>query len=197
MEDRVSNDCGKDFILTDYARRLIEFKAKQLSRQRGFQKSDEECLEQELWLAVTQQADRFDPSRASLDTFLDRVIGTSVAMIVRDRHRLKRRPASEGTSLDAPADESENSESMAAQVSYGDLSRRTGVESEDEHLIELRQKRVQEVLDQMPPEISDVCRRVMGGSVASAARELKTSRRQIQNALQAAAPYFERADLDD
>ena len=55
-----------DFVLTDYARTLIRFKARQLCRLHSFSKSDEEDLQQELWLAVVNQAGKFDPARASI-----------------------------------------------------------------------------------------------------------------------------------
>ena len=82
-----------DFVLTDYARTLIRFKARQLCRLHGFSRSDEEELQQDLWVAVVKQADNFDPQRSSLDTFIDRVVNTQVAMILRERRRKKRSTA--------------------------------------------------------------------------------------------------------
>ena len=81
---------GNDVLLTDYVKTLIQVKARQLRRQRGFTRSDEDDLRQELWLALIGQADKFDPRRASFNTFVDRVVRTAVRMLLRRSDRLER-----------------------------------------------------------------------------------------------------------
>jgi len=123
---------GDDFVLTDYARKLIRFKARQLCRLHSFSKSDEEDLQQELWLAVVNQAGNFDPARASLNTFIDRVVNTAVAMILRDRQRQKRSNGFQAMSLDRTPADGHGNEPLSAKVSKDDLARRVGVEPTDE-----------------------------------------------------------------
>ena len=52
---------GKDFVLTNYARNLIQVKARQLCRRREFLPADQADLQQELWLMLCERADAFDP----------------------------------------------------------------------------------------------------------------------------------------
>lgn len=187
---------SKDFVLTGYAKNLIAFKAWQLSKRRDFSRSDREDLQQELWQAVVSQADRFDPSRASIDTFIDRVVNTAVAMVVRDRERQIRADGFQAMSLDAAARDGDRSrQSLASQITEDDQARRLGRERHDEVAERERGDAVSAALAKMPPEISDVCRRVMGGSISTAAAELKTTRRQIRNSLAIAKSYVEAAGL--
>jgi RNA polymerase sigma factor (sigma-70 family) len=194
----VSNAHGKEFILTDYAKTLIEFKARQLSRRRGIGQSDRDEIQQELWLAVVNQADRFDPSRASLDTFIDRVVNTGVAIVLRDRERQKRAMGFRAASLDTVLKDADCSKPpLAAKITEDDHHRRLGTERRDEHDDRERAEAVASALGHMPPAVSDVCRRVMGGSISSAAEELKTSRRQIRKSLDVARQHFQDAGIDN
>jgi len=192
----MSSSQGNDFVLTDYARKLIRFKARQLCRLHSFSKSDEDDLQQELWVAVVNQAGKFDPARASLDTFIDRVVNSAVAMILRDRQRQKRANGFQTVSLDDSPADSHGNETLSAKVSEDDLARRVGTEPTDETDRRETAEAVASALSMMPDELRDVCRRVMGGSISSAADDLETSRRQIRNALAAARPYFEQAGAD-
>jgi RNA polymerase sigma-70 factor (ECF subfamily) len=192
----MSSSQGNDFVLTDYARKLIRFKARQLCRLHSFSKSDEEDLQQELWLAVVNQAAKFDPARASLDTFIDRVVNTAVAMVLRDRQRQKRSNGFQAMSLDRTPADGHGNEPLSAKVSEDDLARRVGTEPADETDRRETAEAVASALAKLPDELRDVCRRVMGGSISSAAQDLETSRRQIRNALAAARPFFEQAGVD-
>ena len=75
----MSSHQGKEFVLTEYAKNLIGFKSRQLSLRRDFCRSDREEIQQELWLAVVGQADRFDPSRASLDSRRRRALSSTAS----------------------------------------------------------------------------------------------------------------------
>lgn len=188
---------GYDRFLTEYAKSVIKFKAWQLSRRSGFNRSEQGDLEQELWLSVLKEARRFDPQRASLDTFVDRVANTAAGMIVRRRSRLKRAPGNGVVSLDATktSPSGESKRPRAESVSQEDLSRRTGAVSGDDAAAREDTEAVAHALRAMPEEVRDVCRRVMGGSISSAARDLGMSRQKIREVLQTARPYIERAGL--
>jgi len=67
----------RDRVLTEYAESSIRVKARQLTRRPEFNRSDREDLEQELWLALLSQAGQYDPKRASLHTFIDRVVASA------------------------------------------------------------------------------------------------------------------------
>ncbi len=188
---------GKEFILTDYAKSLIKFKARQLSRRQDFQSAELEDLQQELWLVLVKAAEQFDPAKASLDTFIDRVVNTAVAMLVRARQRRKRGNGFPVQSLDQElVPSSETPEPLAAAVSADDLARRTGTKPADETSRREDVEAIEHALAQMPEEIRDLCRKLMGGTVASVARDLGISRRQVRKIIELAKPFFERAGFD-
>ena len=89
-------------VFTEYAKSCIRVKARQLSRRSKFGKSDVEDIEQWLWQILFKEAKRFDPRRASLNTFIDRVVQTAAGMIVRNMHRQKRAAEKHAISLDQP-----------------------------------------------------------------------------------------------
>lgn len=190
----MSNATSKDFVLTEYAKNLIEFKARQLSQRWGFGQSDREELQQELWLAVVSQADRFDPDRASLDTYIDRVVNSAVAMILRSRDRKKRAGGIDAVSLDAAISD-DGKQPMASMISEDSHYRRLGTQRRDDIVDKELAEAISDARAKMPPEADDVCHRVMNGSVSSAASDLKTSRRQVRNSLATARQFFEESGL--
>jgi hypothetical protein len=167
-----------------------------LSRRRDIGHASQEDIEQDLWLAVVAQADRFDPTRASLDTYIDRVVNTAAAMILRDRERQKRGNGHRTVSLESRPSEDRTQSTLAAKVSDEDQCRRLGVERRDEGADREQREAVETAFAVMPAEVSDVCRRVMGGSISSAAGEMATSRRQIRNALAQAQSFFVDAGIE-
>lgn len=181
-----------EFVLTDYAKNLIKFKARQLTRRRDFQTAELEDLQQELWLALIKAAQRFDPAKASLDTFIDRVVNKAVAMLVRTRQRKRNGITQRMPSLsDERTSPDGRTEPLAATISHDDLARRTGTEPIDETHVAETTEAVTAALQRMPADLRDVCRRLMGGTVTSVARDLGMSRRQVRNRLQNARPYLE------
>jgi RNA polymerase sigma factor (sigma-70 family) len=189
---------ARDPLLTDYARSLVKFKARQLARQCGFGPSERDDLEQELWLALVSQADRYDPERASLDTFIDRVVNTAAGMPARSRSRLKRAPGDGALSLETTKVpiRGQVQKPLARFLCDADLTRRTGTVPTDEVALRENAEAIAHALAAMPGPMRDVCRLVMRGSISSAARRLRTSRRRVRGLLRAARPYFEEAGLD-
>ncbi len=185
---------GKEFVLTDYAKSLIKFKARQLSRRQDFQPAELEDLQQELWLALVKAAEQFDPAKASLDTFIDRVVNNAVAMLVRTRQRARngipQRMQSLSDELTSPDGKTEP---LAATITRDDLARRIGTEPTDETHVAETTEAVTAALQQMSADLRDLCRRLMGGTVTSVARDLGISRRQVRNRLRNARPYLEQA----
>lgn len=189
---------AQSVVVTAYANACIKFKARQLSRRSEFRRSDEEDLRQDLWLALLTKADRFDPQRASLNTFVDRVLNTAVAMILRRPYRQKRAPGQTALSLNGVtmSANGEGEEPLANLISDADLARRTGAAESDEIAQHDDAEAFAYAIDAMPDDVRDVCRQVTGGSISSAARELGITRHQVRAALGAARPYFERAGFD-
>jgi DNA-directed RNA polymerase specialized sigma24 family protein len=187
-----------DVVRSDYARKLIKFKARQLSRRPGFNQSDIDDLEQEIALVILTYGGGFDPERASLHTFLDRVVSSAARRILRDRGRLKRAAGNGAQSLESMvADRDGMSRPIGETITASDTDRRTGgsrcSDIEDFEFADA----FQAAWGSLPAEIADVCRRVMERGITAAADELGVSRRQIRNALAIARVHFAAAGLGD
>jgi len=188
---------ARSVVFTEYAKSCIEFKARQLSRRSEFRRCDEEDLRQDLWLLLLNAAHRFDPRRASANTFIDRVLHTAAGMILRRPYRQKRVIGQNALSLErVKVTTGEGRRPLADFIGDADLSRRTGAASHDEIARHDDADAFGHAIGTMPGDMGDVCRRVMGGSVSSAARQSGISRRRVREVLQAARPYFERAGFE-
>jgi RNA polymerase sigma-70 factor (ECF subfamily) len=87
-------------VFTAYAVSLIKYKASQLVRKVGFSRSDRDDLEHDLSLHLLRKAHKFDPARASIETFADRVVNNAVRMILRERRRKCRSGGGPTSSID-------------------------------------------------------------------------------------------------
>jgi len=184
-------------VLNGYAQKLIAIKARQICRKAGFNRSDEEDLKQEMFLHLLGQADHFDSGRASLDTFIDRVVNSCVAMILRDRRRLKRAGRVTTQSLESTLMMVEGERIPACEaILPEDLHRRTGVDSRREAALQEEAAAVAEAVGTMPTNLQEMCRRLMAGTVTSVARDLGESRRQVRHKIREIRGFFEQAGFE-
>ncbi len=111
--------------------RLIRRKAYSLIGKHGFREDDREDLVHDLILYVLQALPHYDPSRASLDTYIARIVESKVATIVKAK-RAKKRYAPKGV-VSFDDDEPENTDdrtdtcrSLAETYSSDDWKRAIG-----------------------------------------------------------------------
>lgn len=69
--------------------RNIKYQASKLARGGALPGMDKQDIEQELMFDLLRRKDRFNPDRASFDTFADRVITNRVASLAASTHRLR------------------------------------------------------------------------------------------------------------
>jgi DNA-directed RNA polymerase specialized sigma24 family protein len=69
--------------------RNIKYKAAKLARSGTLPGIDKEDIEQELMLDLLRRKGRFDPDRASFETFADRVVTNRVASLTASTHKLR------------------------------------------------------------------------------------------------------------
>jgi len=185
-------------VVTEYARTLIRVKAKQLVRRPGFCRSDQDDIEQDLVLHLLSQAQHFDSDRASLNTFIARVVNSAVAMLVRERGRIKRRPAGdvEVQSLEEKVEQPDGPPApLWMLISVADLERRTGGASlSDAEMYELVEG-VASVIASLPPEQQDVCRSLLERNRTETEREMELSRRRFDAAMDRIREHFAKAGL--
>ncbi|TWT40192.1 hypothetical protein KOR42_49340 [Thalassoglobus neptunius] len=183
---------AQEAIVSNYARTLIPFKARQLCRKAGFTPSDQEDIEQQLWMAVLAQVDNYNPERASLDTMIDCIVDSSARMILRERRTRRRTNSTPVESIDLPICCEEDLESTLADCLHaGDRVRHRGAFSRDEQLLDETREAVEQALQNTPTGVRDVCRRVMGGSILGTSKALGISRRQVRKRLAEAKEAFE------
>lgn len=185
-------------IVTEYAQTMIRIKARQVVRNPGFSPSDEPDVEQDLVVHLLSQAHRFDPTRASLNTFIARVVNSGVAMLLRKQGRAKRNPANEVElqSLSELVPQPDGyPEPLARLISRRDLERRTGGDSLTEsQLFELAED-VARVLPTLPAELQNVCRSLLTRNQSKTGAQLGISRRGLRAAMSAIREHFEKSDL--
>ena len=191
-----ANDCHG--VYSDYARTLIRIKARQLSRRADFSRSDEDDIAQDLTLHLLCQAQHFDPSRASPNTFVTHVVNSCVAMILRERWRQKRVPdnGTQVQSLESLVNVPDGPPvALGETISLGDAERRTGAAAKSAAELCDDAEAFDHALQSLPAADRDVCERLKAGSRASVARDLRISRRKLRTHISNVRQQFERAGL--
>ncbi|MBL8816523.1 MAG: hypothetical protein JNL58_10875 [Planctomyces sp.] len=182
-------------FLSKYARAAVRSKACRLSCCPGFKRQEQPDLEQELWVALFAQIAKFDPQRASIDTFVECVLSTKVFMLIRERRREKRQPVQHarrpGQNTEPPGD------AFAAEMTEdGDQRRYT-----ESHEARLRHSEdcqaIQFVMNQLPSELQAICRSLMVLPAAAASRKLGISRRQLRRAVEDVRAHFTNAGFEE
>ncbi len=110
------NHHGLEAGLGSYAARQIRFRARQLIGRYGFTRDDREDLEQELALDLLRRLPRFDPERASLNTFVARVVDHAVATIIGRQKASSRGYRVSKISLDDHVRDDQGNESPFSEV---------------------------------------------------------------------------------
>lgn len=180
-------------VCTEYVRKLIRVKAWQLCRRSNFCSSDMKDVEQHLYLHLLTQIEKFDRSRASLNTFSSRVVDSAAAMLLRERQREKRTPE-EGTivqSLGEMVDQPDGPPApLGTTLSRADVERRTGGKSMSGiELFELAED-IAHLISTLPPELQSVCRALMYRNRSETESDLGLSRRRYDAALELIRQHF-------
>ena len=132
-------------ILDDYVREHIRAQAVWLSRQKGFNSSEREDIEQELSLEGLQRWAKYQPARSGLRTFMVRVVDGRVSKLLRERNSQKARFRQNLQALD---------ERDAERL-------RVRGRSTQDH-VALRMD-VATVVSSLPADLQAVCRQLMAG----------------------------------
>jgi len=185
-------------LTTDYVKQLIQVKARQLTRHNGFNTSEQLDIEQDLTVHVLKAAHHFDPSRACVKTFIARVVDSAVAMILRDRRRLKRAAGFRSRSLEEAIFHSERGTGLLADLlDEADGCRRTGCDTTPSQERAELESDTQRVLAELPPQLQEIAARLVNATEAAIARDLGISRRQVRNAVEMIRARFQKAGLTE
>ena len=181
-----------------YAAGLIRFKARQLVGQAGFTASDREDIEQELILDLLRRLPKYDPKRAQRNTFIARVVEHRVATLIeaqkagiRDYRRCR-------CSLnDRFEDEDGRSVERAETFDQEDYLLRTGAQSRPSDELSALAIDVTAVLEELPPKLRNLCRRLKDETVTEISRGTGVPRGTIYESIKKLREIFEDAGLMD
>lgn len=174
--------------LNGYASGLIKFKARQLSRRSGFSRTDRADLEQELWTDLLVRLPRYDRTKASLNTFIARVVERKVASILRYHLAEMRSPARVEASLNDPV--------LDADGGTVDRHQTTPEAASTLHRLSDLRRDLADLREQLPPHLRDVMDALgLGGTINSIAIEQGISRRAVEKHVSELRRHFEDAGL--
>ena len=185
--------------LDDYAVQLIRHKAWQLVGRGGFTKDDREDIEGDLTLDLLRRLRKFDPSRASFHTFVDRVVEHGAARLIERRSAPMRDYRREIASLNDRIEDEEGE-----HVERGDLvDQDTYLESIGQPTMPLADQvtlrvDLERVLATLPPELRDLWeRRAEGQSITDISRETGIPRGTLYERMKQLRKLVEDAGLRD
>ena len=166
--------------LTDYIYKLVECKARQLVGKARFRQDDFADIKQDLFQDLIERLPLFDPAKASLHTFADRIVTRRCCNLLRDRHAGCRDHRLEAFSLDdlveaedGPAERHETVSQDEADLRSG---RRNQAAEERAHLM----MDVNAVVANLPPKLRRAAELLRTESVVEAARIMGVPRRTMR-----------------
>lgn len=163
--------------LTDYALELVGFKSRQLVGRAGYTRSDLEDIRQDLILDLLERLPKFDPAKASLNTFVDRVVERKICNLLRYRSSQCRDYRREGCSLDDRVQVAPGvSLPRSSAISQDDVELAFGRHREPAHLRQQRHLDVQMALVDLPAPLRHIAELLGQFGVSGAARRLGVPR---------------------
>lgn len=184
--------------LSDYAIRHIRHRVRQLARTEGFAAQDIEDIRQDLIVDLLKRLPKFDPSKATCNMFVARIIDRKVAALIRDRNCEKRNPRREECSLNECVDDGkggsvERIQTIAADETDRWLGRQARSDQETAELA----LDVEEVLKRLPDNLRRLCEFLKTGSIADAARAMGVPRTTLHDHVKQLREVFEAAGMRD
>lgn len=157
--------------LTTYALNLVHHKARRLIGKAGFRLSDLNDIKQDLIVDLLERLPKFDPAKATYNTFVSRVVERKICNMLRDRQAEVRDHRREVCSLNDEIDTGEDEpKQRLAAISQDDLDHRAGRPT-DEQRAHLHLD-IQMVLSELPPPLRRAAKLLQILSVAQVARKM-------------------------
>lgn len=177
-----------DFSPDGYAAWLIGQKARQVSRTKGFTDSDRSDIERDLVADLFARHPRYDPSKASVDTFVARIVEHAVASLIRHRLADSRSPMHEECSLNDPV--------LDADGRTVDRHETTPEATTDGSRLRDLERDMALVLARLPDELRPIALGLARGTPHAVGAELGLSRRAMTKAIEQIRDAFREAGLD-
>jgi len=173
----------KQYELSDYAFELIYHKARQLVGTAGFTWDDVEDIEQDLTLDLLERLAKFDPAKATYNTFVARIVERKISKLIRHRMQEMRDYRREDGSLNDPIDNGRGETSERLQtISQDEHDARTGRHTRPAAERMDLQIDVRQALAELPQELRRAGELLMTMPVAQAARAMGIPRSTFYDA---------------
>lgn len=187
-----------DVVDHPFTAELIKTKARQLCRRSDFSRSDFDECEQEMRIYLWRKSHLYDPTRGSVEAFVNTAIQSWVGMELRRRHRHKRWSGSPTISIERTTIKCiGDATTLSALLGDTDGRRHTFCHHPTSlELLTLREF-VRHGLSRLTPEQRDLLHHVAEHGVASASRAWGErlghpfSRRQVGNEMKRIRQRFE------
>ena len=188
----------KQETLTKYTMTLVQCKARQLVGKAGYTWDDIEDIEQDLIRDLLEHLPKFDPAKATLNTFAVRVVEGKISKLLRDRQAEMRDHRRESFSLNEEVETEDGTVDVFEVVPQDEIDLRTGrynrPAADRAHLL----MDMNAVLIGLSPELRQVADMLRTLSVAEVARELGIPRRTFRmNHLSKLRRAFAACHMDD
>ncbi len=187
---------NSDDGIDPYAARLIRFKARQLVGKAGFTASDREDIEQELILDLLRRLPKYNPKRAQLNTFIARVVEHRLASLIEEQKAGIRDYRRCRCSLNECFEDADGrSVERVDTFDQEDYLLRTGGQSRPSEELNRLAIDVAAVIEGLPHELRNLCRRLKAETVTEISRDTGVPRGTIYESIKKLREIFKDAGL--
>jgi RNA polymerase sigma-70 factor (ECF subfamily) len=165
-------------VLHPYATQTIRFHAQRLARGTLFPGMTAEDHQQELALDLWRRLPAYDPERAGLATFIDRIVRRRVSDLITSAHTAARGGERQTMSLDS----TEDGEDAGLADQFSTSEGLWAGPADLEHEVSLRHD-LGRFIALLPPALRRCCAILMSGSVSEAIQKEKLHRSSYYEAL--------------
>ncbi|MHB1002024.1 MAG: sigma factor [Armatimonadota bacterium] len=166
----------------NYAMRLIEFKVKSLIGEFGFLEDDKEDLQQELLVHLLERLPRYDPARAAMRTFIDRLLDNKIRSMIKRRQNKKHDYSIESVSLSQIIGSGDSDLLLLEEIiDYEDCMLLNGwITSTKTEQIDLKFE-VESILSLLPDDLRSLCDHLKTKSITEIIKETGEDRNRINH----------------
>ncbi len=176
-------------------RRSVRAHARKLFLSGMFPGACQRDLEQELYAAFLPRNDKYDPSRASYRTFVERAVGNCAATLVEAAQAKKRGRHFETIIFSQLPLETEDGELLDAEDVVGRHWLRNGLAPSVERDAMIVAD-VRRAVSALPPHLRETCFCLAAGTISDAATMSRVSRWTVHHRIKAIKERFVAAGLD-
>jgi len=178
-----------------YAEQLIKHKARLLVGRAGLTASDVPDLVQNMTVDLLKRLSKYDPAKASRHTFIARLVNHHVATILEAR-MAQARDCRRCSSLNEPVAMSEGKTVERGDTLNRESDRRMqGPVHSHESRVDLARD-MEEAIADLPPDLRELCERLMDKAPAEVSREMGISRGALYDRRKILRRHFAKKGLD-